>query len=172
MRGGINTQMDNPREGEEERVVWLYTFLAERGAIPIVGPRITRRGQQGACLDVIAAPAAQAWRWSVQAVWHAALSDHAGLVAGDSGHGAATARALNPAAMRALPEAALVDLRRRYRFLERTFQVPAVDVAMEAAGGHEPGAAAPVGELPRVHPALSDELPPDGGQVASHHDMR
>ena len=157
--GDINTQMDEPREGEEERVARLRSFLEERGAIPVDGPRITRRGRQGTCLDLIAAPATQAWRWSARAVWHAALSDHAGLLAGDSAHGASAARALNPAAMRALPEAALVDLRRRYRCLERVFQLPAVDVAMGAAGGVHP--AAPVGELPGGHVALSDEQPGD-----------
>ena len=39
----------------------------------------------------------------------------------------------------------------------RVFQLPAVDVAMEAAGGLQP--AVLVGELPGGHVALSDEQP-------------
>ena len=61
--------------------------------------------------------------------------------------------------MRALPAAALVDLRRRYRFLERTFEVPMVDVAMDAIGGLEEGRAAPIGELPPDHPAMGPASP-------------
>ena len=115
LAGDINTQMNDPGEGEEGRVTRLRDFVERRGAARVDGPGVTRRGRQGACLDLIAAPAGQAWRWSARAVWHASLSDHAGLLAGDTALGATAARALNPAAMRALPDAALVDLRRRYR---------------------------------------------------------
>ena len=40
--------------------------------------------------------------------------------------------------MRMLPQTALDDLRRRYRLLERTFQVPEVDIAAATPAPYSP----------------------------------
>ena len=74
-------------------------------------------------------------------------------MAGVAPAGAAASRALNPAAVRALPQAALTDLRRRFALLEHIFQVPRVGIGMPLLQSDRPERARGVGELRTAHPA-------------------
>ena len=111
--GDLNIEIVRPRteEGGSLRDK-LFAWFARLGVAPVSESGHTRRGRKGkACIDAIAVPEGQAWRWRVAKTWRGDLSDHARLqiVAGSK---ASVGRSCTPAAMRSLPAAALVDLRK------------------------------------------------------------
>ena len=111
--GDFNIEIVQPRsEGEAGLRDRLFAWFGKLGISPVPGSGHTRRGRKdNACIDAIAVAEGQAWRWRVAKTWRGDLSDHARLqlVAGGK---ASVGRACTPAAMRSLPPAALVDLRR------------------------------------------------------------
>ena len=152
--GDFNVELVQPRTEEESALrERLFSWFGKLGVSPVPGSGHTRRGRKGqACIDAIAIDEAQAWRWSVAKAWRGDLSDHARLqiVAGAR---TSVGRSCTPAAMRSLPSAALVELRRVLLHVE---------LALGGRGGRPPqrgggnGAIeAPVqpGDLPGSHPA-------------------
>ena len=111
--GDFNIEIARPRI-EEERGLRdkLLAWFARLGVAPVRGSGHTRRERKGkACIDPIAVPEGQAWRWRVARTRRSDLSDHARLQV-VAGNRASVGRSCTPAAMRSLPVAALVDLRR------------------------------------------------------------
>ena len=88
----------------------------------------------------------------MQTAWRRQLSDHASVVATVGSGMVSDQFVMTPAAFKALDPAALVDLRGRFRCLERAFGVPAVDLG--ELRPLEQHAAPAVGELPAEHPAV------------------
>ena len=111
--GDFSIEIVRPRIEEEGGLRdKLFAWFARLGVAPVPGSGHTRRGRKGkACKDAIAVPEGQAWRWRVARTWRSDLSDHARLqiVAGNR---ASVGSSCTLAAMRSLPDAALVDLRR------------------------------------------------------------
>ena len=123
--GDLNCQLLQPRVGEEDLAASTLAFLADL-LLAVAHPSCcTHHGASGGtCIDLVAVPSASAWQWTIQSQWSRHLSDHACLLATAGSRISTAARTLNPATLKALPQAAFDDLRRRYRLLETTFCVP------------------------------------------------
>ena len=170
--GDVNVDTESPRQGEEETVADLRQLLHRLGCACLPGPRATRRWRGGVSrIDIVAAPCGAAWRWKVTADWRLGLSDHAVLLASATTDAPVAARALNPAAFKAIPPEGLLELRGRFHGLMRLFRVPPGGVTPPAADGA--GRPARVEELPCGHPArgaldewgegrASDDVVPEG----------
>ena len=168
--GDLNIQMSAPRGPEEERLTTALTGAWTRRGVavtPGVGP--TRRGRgfggaagpgrpgesctdQLAALDVVAAPAGDAWAWATTPSWRPNLSDHALLRVDfrDAFEGRSS-DVCSPWAFAALPPAAIQDLRQRFYCLEAAFGVGREG---RPDGGRE-APAAPPAELARDDPAAA-----------------
>ena len=155
--GDLNLQNAFPRSNEVEAAANWAALLARHGSLHshLVGP--TRIGTDGESqIDAIACPAASAGSYSVRKAWKLSLSDHALLYADPAGvRPARRDEALTPAEFRSLPDEARADLRRLYAGLERTFDVPLVDLTGADQPASWTGPALP-GHLPQDHPAQDD----------------
>ena len=153
----LNLQNSLPRSNEVEAAANWAALLARHGSLHshLTGP--TRIGSDGESqIDAIACPADNAGSYSVRKAWKLSLSDHALLYADPAGvRPARRDEALTPAEFRSLPDEARADLRRLYAGLERTFEVPDVDLTGAEQPAHWIGPAAP-GHLPTGHPAQDD----------------
>ena len=150
--GDVNTQIAAPRPGEEDRSQAIAGVLASRRmvAIDYTGPSHRPRGRshgEASQIDMLAGPAEEANHWRVAPAW-TGCSDHAALVATYTAGQGRSSRLMTPAALRSLPPEAFVDLRGRYSYLERQFEVPARDIALPEEAPYR----APTGPL---------EAPPD-----------
>ena len=160
--GDVNCQVLEPRVGEEGVAERVRSLMGGRG-LSVLRSGVTHSGRAGESrIDMVAVSAASAWRWGMQTAWRRQLSDHAGLVATVGNHAVSGQLVMTPAAFKALEPAALVDLRSRFRCLERAFGVPAVDLGeLRPVERREAPA---VGELPAGHPAV---LAAGGGGAAA-----
>ena len=153
--GDFNTEIARPRTEEEGSLRdKLFAWIARLGVTPVSGSGHSRRGRKGnACIDAIAVPEGQAWRWRVAKTWRGDLSDHARLqiVAGNR---ASVGRSCTPAAMRSLPTVALVDLRRVFTHVSLALGIHAhgrpVDRTRAPAAANRPPEP---DDLPALHPA-------------------
>ena len=132
----------------------LFAWFARLGVTPVPGSGHTRRGRKGnACIDAIAVPEGQAWRWRVARAWRSDLSDHARLqiVAGNR---ASMGRSCTPADMCSLPVTALVDLRKVFSHVNLALGFHAhgrpADRARAPAAADRPPKP---GDVPTLHPA-------------------
>ena len=153
--GDFNIEIVQPRTEEEAGLRdRLFAWFDRLGVSPVPGSRHTRRGRKGnACIDAIAVAEGQAWRWRVAKAWRGDLSDHARLQIVAGGR-ASVGRACTPAAVRSLPAAALVDLRRVlfHVGLALGSQIGGRAARREGARAATDLPARP-GDLPALHPA-------------------
>ena len=156
--GDFNIEVVQPRtEGEAGLRDKLFAWYGKLGISPVPGSGHTKRGRKGnACIDAIAVAEGQAWRWRVAKAWKGDLCDHARLQLVAGGR-ASVGRACAPAAMRSLPPAALVDLRRVLFHVGLALGGQArgrVAGRGPDDGGSTMDLPAKPGDLPALHPAL------------------
>ena len=185
--GDFNIDLLAPRPGEDQAAHLLLDVFRRLSCTVSPGPRVTCVSHGGSRVDHLLVPCGLAGRSRAHPRWVTGLSDHAGLSLNCTSAGTA-ARTLTPASFRLLPQAALDELRLCYQTLERTFDVPALDMSgvvplpltvpypdpgilpeahpgHGATGGpprppHDPGAsAAPPEDAPRPAPQ-DDDGPP------------
>jgi len=122
----LNMDMAQPRDPREEADAVIFRECLESwGTTPIEwnGPTCRNHGRESR-IDIAAVPTQELWKWRVHGKWHEGLSDHICLSATTSDTPASMGRHCTPAALAQLPAAAFDDLRRRFRLLERVFNIP------------------------------------------------
>ena len=154
--GDFNIEIVQPRTEREAGLRdRLFAWFGKLGVSPVPGSGHTRRGRKGeACINAIAVAGGQAWRWRVAKAWRGDLSDHARVQIVTGGR-ASVGRACTPAAMRSLPAAVLVDLRKVLFHVGLALggQARGRAVRPEDARSTTDLPARP-GDLPALHPAL------------------
>ena len=124
MGGDLNFDLYQPRTPDEHDLhQHLHQWLSSHNSTLLDGQTATRkqRGQE-ATLDGVAVPTTEAWQWQVTVTWNTGTtSDHAAIHCSLASGSSKGTPPCTPAVMKALPDAAIQDLRTKYHKLSHMF---------------------------------------------------